>query len=291
MKKLLNVINNRISYNLDLNRFLIVGNAFNKRSIFLYRSTDKTPFLVVKIPENKQSAARCQAEYEALVSLSEFNIDGIESAKPAGIFEYENKLLYLQTTVISTPFLSIINPIKKRFNHRQFNLLTSALVNIYNSTKLKQKVLNKSYSLCFQHGDYWIGNLGLLNNNICLYDLEFSTNTGFPLYDLLHMGLYLGVVIENVGRLGTDVKSEKYNKSTDTRKFEISNALITRTFFDNSNLAKTMRICINTYLSKTGINNNDGIQLAKSYFIDDRQLEDLDFNWVNILKLSGNNNN
>ena len=62
MNDLISMLSGALGADLDTTRYLHVGNAFGKRSLFLYRPQDKRPFVVVRIPHTDEGIRRCEAE-------------------------------------------------------------------------------------------------------------------------------------------------------------------------------------------------------------------------------------
>lgn len=278
MKKLFDTIEEAIGQKFDRARYLLVGNAFQKRTLFLYEDNHREPSLVVKIPGSEEGDARCVIEYQGLEYLSRQNIPRIISSKPVRIIKYNGTNCYIQTTVYGKPMLSLLSLYTRSLNEKYFHRITDHLIEIYNNTK-QIMVGGRSFCKCFQHGDFWIGNLGLSSDSIVLYDLEFSTEKGIPLFDLLHFGLYFKIVSDNIGRVGEEIVRGDYNRKNEKRNFFPTHDTVANMLAKPNRLSKIMKLCIKKYLYYAHIDEPDGIYLIKDYIENDRGIIGMGKDW------------
>ena len=278
MNNLLIEIIKNISSEIDISRFLVIGNAFEKRSLFLYKHGEQKPYALLKIPGSTEGERRCKIEYDGLIYLNNHKIPTVISSEPLGVFKFKGINCYMQQILKSKSMLFILPKYYKRIKEKYFFKITDHLIQIYITTK-KKNINNKSYSHCFKHGDCWIGNLGVRNDDLVLYDLEFSSQHGYPLYDLLHFGIYYLIISKNIGLIGKEIITEQYNRNDERRKFNITKEIIMETLIGPSQLSEIMKKCIYRYISKCNISMDDTIQLIKNYIEIDRKFIETEKNW------------
>ncbi len=279
MKSLLADIENVAEFPLDPSRYLLVGNARWKRSVFLYRAEGRQPAILAKMPGNDVARRQCETEYRALSYLAEQSIPNALAPRPLGTFSHGGQPCYLQEVLVSKQMLSSLPLFSRRPRVRDFRRVTRHLIDIYRSTSHAEAHEAKSYALCFQHGDFWIGNLGLLGKSLALYDFEYATRNGMPLFDLLQFGLYYRVALGNVGTVGHEVVRGTYTREAEKRVFAPSVADVETVLIQRGPFAKLMRICIAEYVAACGISRQDAAVLIRAYIEDDRGISGLRKGW------------
>ena len=136
--------------------------------------------------------------------------------------------------------------------------------------------------MCYQHGDFWVGNLAQNGNVIILRDLEFSTDIVQPLYDLLHFGMYYHRIVRNIGKVGRSIMIPRTGGNQDQRVFELSPYDVETVLVAPGLFSKIMKECIKRYMKLCDININDVLQLIRNYIKVDRGIQDV--HWVSYEK-------
>lgn len=277
MRNLIKRFEEILNVELDQSQYLLAGNAFGKKSLFLYKRNTSTPYIVVRIPYSSQGDKQCLREFRMLEFLEKQKIPGIIAPKGFSVYTLSGKTYYFHEVLPFESMLGNISLIRKAPPVEYFKIATSALITIYNKVKSTSKFEEGSFYRCFQHGDFWLGNIGFSNGEMALLDLEFSDQNGYPLFDLLHFGLYYLIVKGNIGKVGHKVLNDHHE--VDQRIFNpVADTVINLLVKDNS-LSVLMRSCILRYLKECSISRNDGLMLIKQYFENDRGIVGLDENW------------
>jgi|LGVF01.1.fsa_nt_gb hypothetical protein len=279
MKDLIGKIEEFMGVAIDASRYLLVGNAFGKRSIFLYKPQAQCPFVIAKIPGTKEGQMRCENEYRCMEYLNQKKIAKTRCAKALGIVEHKGQKCYLQETLFSKPLYSMLPLLTRIPMARYFRWGTERFIGIYQHSREPENIKGKSYARCYQHGDAWPGNLGRDGDAIVLYDLEFGSLRGKPLFDLLHFGLYYQVAMGNTGMVGREVVSGNYDRGQEKRNFQPSAATVEMAFLGEGRLAKIMRRCIHDYINTCQISREDARALIYEYISDDRGITDIVTGW------------
>lgn len=277
MKNFINKIEDFLKCSIDSTRYLLVGNAFGKRTIFLYKHNSSRPFVIAKIPGNEKAEFRCEVERKSSEFLNKIRIPNIRAINSIGILKYDQYKCYLYEACYSKSLYNMIPLVSKIPKVKYFKWVTSRLIDIYHCTREPENMHERSYGRCYQHGDAWLGNMGRMGNNLILYDLEFSQRNGTPLFDLLHFGLYYQVVIENIGKIKSRIISGEYSRDNERRIFSASVKNLEKAFLDDNRTSKTMRNCIHDYLKSCNIASEDAQFLVWQYFSVDRNIEDIPF--------------
>jgi hypothetical protein len=279
MINIIKKIENQLEIPIHHDKYLLIGNAFNKKSLFLYEKGTNLPDIVVRIPNNARAEKMCANEYNQLLYLNNIKMNTILCPSPMGIITHKGLNIFIQKTIYSSQMQNNLKTITKTPRASDFETVVKFLTIIYKKTKYAEIVNNKTFSHCFQHGDFWIGNLGIYDNSLVLYDLEYAVRNGYPLYDLLHFGLYYYVALNNVGKLGKNIRKGAYTKQDDERIFQSAeNQFITR-LIEGGNFTKIIKNAINEYITQCGINKKDAMYLIKTYFENDRKIIGLNNNW------------
>ncbi len=274
-------VENRLSISINYKKYLLIGNAFDKKTLFLYKNGVKRPYLVVRIPNSLEAEQRCKNEYNNLLYINNTNISNVIASKPLGVISYGGYKCYLQQTLFSKQMQKSLRTILKIPRKSDFNVVVRHLSTIYKETKDKNTLKDKTYSYCFQHGDFWIGNLGFINKSLVLYDLEFANKEGYPLYDLLHFALHYHVVLNNIGKLGKNIRDGSHTKKVDNRVFEsIEKSFITH-LNEGGRFTRLLKNAINSYTTLCKIEEKDTKLLIKNYFEKYRKIKDFNNNWEN----------
>lgn len=259
---------------LDLDKYLLAGSAFGKKSLFIYKLDSAIPDFVVRIPENNSSEEKCLNEFNCLKYITDLDIPDIICPEAIAAFNDGSRKFYVHKIVRFKSLLSGISLILKTPPQRFFNIVTEVLVKLYLATKNDDNSL-LGVPACFQHGDFWVGNIGIWKKCIVLMDLEFSDPSGIPLYDLLHFGLYFKVVNANIGKV-----SNVNDKSlSDKRIFAPDVTSVLDLLCSDDKLSRIMKKSIIQYLEQCSIDKNVGLDLIKNYFEKDRGINGLPPNW------------
>lgn len=285
MKRLIIEIENLLDKVIDTSRYLLVGNAFGKHSIFFYKKNAKEPFLIIKVPGSEEGNDHCANEYKCMEYLSNKKIPNIQSSKTLGIIDNEDNKAYLYGTLFSKSLYCML-PLSTRIHKaKYFNWVTQHLIKIYHHTKESEKFESKTYALCFMHGDLWAGNIGIKNGDMIIYDLEFGRLNGKPLFDLLHFGLYYQVVVDNIGAVGGGIVTGNYDRDKEKRIFEPSATTVRKAFMMKNRLSMIIRRCVRDYVRSCGIGREDAHDLIFEYFNDDRGIKGLSSDFANKIML------
>lgn len=276
MKTLISQFEDILNIKLDRHNYLLAGNAFGKKSFFLYKSGSSVPSIIVRIPQSTFGKQQCSREFEILEYLENKKIPNIVAPKGLQISSLLGKTYFFQEALPFDSLLGKLSLILKIPPYKSFRVATSALITIYHKTKTSSRDNNLSYSHCFLHGDFWLGNLGYSSGKLALLDLEFSVKDGLPLFDLLHFGLYYLVVRGNIGKVNQ--KSIQGDGQGD-RIFTPDSKTVNNLLIKNSSLSRLMKKCILHYLKECDITLEDGLTLIKEYFQTDRGIKGLEENW------------
>lgn len=274
--ELIKLAKDLVGTSLDAERYLIFGNAFQKRILFLYEVGASEPAYVVRIPLGDEGRQQCKREYRNLHVLSQLGLPNVDFPRPVGTFQLMGRPCFMQTALYARPLMNML-PMSRwsRLGQREFYWLTDCLISIYQAGLSKHSKLGKSYYPCFQHGDFWAGNLGRRDNTLAMYDLEFGNASGWPLYDLLHFGLYFRVVMSNVGKVHLKRVRGKGRAMADDRKTTADSKTVEQAFLDQSPLAQVMRRCIRRYATGCSIDEVDVLGLVWRFFSYDRKINGL----------------
>lgn len=279
MNRLIQTVKNTLlNTDIDCNRYILISNAFEKRSLYVYKENECMPSFIVKIPGTEEGEKKCGNEFKGITYITEKKIKGIISAAPLGIFEFDSRRCYIQSALFSKPMLACLSPFRSKLKSTYFKSVAKHLVQIYLNTK-HYEIEGKSYCNCLMHGDFWIGNLGLLDNDLVLYDLEFFNESGLPLYDLIHFGLYYYMAQKNSRKIGRIVSNDQYSKADEKRDYKPQEEDIYNLLLKDNGLSTIMRRCILYYIEHSGISYSDACDLIKSYVEEDRGIEGLDPHW------------
>lgn len=279
MKHLLASVGEKLNKTIDPSRYLLIGAAFGKFSVFVYEENGKRPFAVVKTPGNEEGDTQCANEYLCMEYLHRKKISGIQSARPFGIIENDDQKCYLYGTLFSKPLYSMLPLLTRVPKKKYFQRVTRMLIRMYHHTRQSENIQGKSYALCFKHGDLWAGNLGMKGGDMVLYDLEFGCLEGKPLFDLLHFCLYYQVVVNNIGSVGGDVVTGNYDRDLEKRVFKPSAETVRGAFMMNNRLSLITRQCIRDYARSCQLSTEDVCALIFEYFHDDRGVTGLESNF------------
>ncbi len=267
-----------IGQSISPNRFLIMGSAFNKISALLYGPASANPILVAKIPVGDEGRLRCQTEHNGLTFLQQNPVEAVAIAVPIGIIHHGDNPVFLQSYQPARLMLRNIPTFRQTFRESHFSTAANILGNIYQASITAPMEVSGH---CFQHGDFWPGNIGKNGGDYVLYDLEFSDSVGQPLFDLLHFGLYYYRVLSNVGKLNPEayprLRSNESDK--DMRQFELLASDVVTVMCDSNKFSNTMHAAIRQYAEKCQLDEQMIGSLARSYVEEDRNIAGLPNNW------------
>ena len=267
------------SWKIDKTRYLAFGNAFDKMSIILFEANSEQPRWVAKFAASDFGLLRCQTEYDGLRYLQSIDLPGIRTSIPLGIIEDRGQRYYLQTYLSGRLMLDRMHLISKRFRKSHFRQATDLLIRLYRASSIAEQNDGESYSRCFQHGDFWPGNVGSVDSALVLYDFEFSDRNGFPLFDLLHFGLYGYRALNNIGKLRRANTDTSGDDSLDDRVFRLSPSDIDAVLAETTPYSRVMIESIVSYSQTCGIGPEDTLQLVRTYVEDEQKVPNLTLGW------------
>ena len=280
LTKLAEAAEQSLGFKLDRDRFILAGNAFDKFSFFLYRPGQPNPACIAKTARTARGTNRCAIEYDVISRLGNIDITCARFPKPLGIIDADSQTFYLQEYAIGELLLGQIPLYRKRFRREHFLTATRLLADLYFETKEAAAAENRSYSRCFQHRDFWIGNIATADSGLILYDLEFSEISGLPLYDLLHFGIYYFRVLSNIGSYRLHGRSGAGGAgSVDDRVIELQGADVKTVFGSRNRFSKRMYQSIFDYTDKCFISDDDALELVLSFIGNDRDVVNLGEQW------------
>jgi len=263
-------ISGHIDGDLSKNRYLLLGNAFNKFSVILYQQNSAKPSYVAKVAMTDKSRQRCNDEFLALKKLESTKIPLISAARPISKFQLERHFVYLQSFVDHELMLDELPLYFPRFVRRHFDVATRALVNIYRETNFTDQ--KNEISQCFQHGDFWLGNIAYHDEALHLLDLEFAKEDGYPLFDLLHFGIYYYRVIQNIGKYKR-LRPGQENHATDQREIRLQTEDVSTVFCCKSRYSRELYRSIHRYTDDCGLSDQQSLKLIETFLASDRDID------------------
>lgn len=279
MKALFDQAESILGVTLDPSRYLLVGNARWKRSVFLYEPGNAEPSVVAKMPANEVAQQQCDREYSSLKRFAQYDIQDVIAPRAAGEMIFEGFRCYFQHVIISHQWLGKILLSPRGPQRRSFLAAAAYLTRVYQSTRHPKAENGKSYARCFQHGDFWIGNLGQKGSSLVLYDFEYARDDGFPLFDLLQFALYFKVALNNIGKVGTEIAKGSYDRKREKREFVPSIEDVAMMFVDPGPFRDTVAASIQCYCEGCGTSREDAATLLKEYIEQDRGISGLTPGW------------
>lgn len=278
--EIISAVEKEANVKLDNERFLLFKNAFRKNSLFLFGESEKNPCLFVRLYAGDKGEQRCRKEKAMLEFLAEKKVPNVLFPESIGVVKCGDGIsCYIQRVIVSNPLFSTLPLILRRPSRRCFFKVTQHLIDIYLYTRASCLVEGKSYSLCYQHGDFWIGNLGTAGNKLVLYDFEYAKQSGLPLYDLLHFCLYYRIVDENIGKVGCNILGGVLKKGQDDRVFSPTARTVHDTFLGQKVFPTLVRRCITMYIERCNIKRKCAVELIKSYIEIDRGIKGVGYAW------------
>lgn len=247
---------------LDTARYLVVGNAFWKRSIFLYDRSHPDPVVLARMPGHPDTEAQCYDEQEGFRKFARLKVPSVVVPEVYGEMPYAGYRCFFQEVVRSRQWQVHI-PIRGKYPRKQDFLQAAAYqIDIHNASRF---VDEQGAVRCFQHGDFWIGNLGQLDRKLVLYDLEYAKPGGLPLYDLFHFCLYYCVALRNRGLVGSELAKGTYARTEEKRDFNVDRADVRTVFITPGPYRDLVEECIRQYCLNCGIAAPDAAALLKQY--------------------------
>ncbi len=262
MRDFIRLASESLDREFDCDRVLVVGNAQRKRSIFLYEKSGRDPVVVARLPGHVDTEARCRVEQEGFRAFADFGVPDIVVPEALGEMPYAGYTCFFQQAVRSRQWQSRIPNWGSRPRKADFLRATDHLIDIYQAT---QESSGDGTVSCFQHGDFWMGNLGQLGSSLVLYDLEYARVDGEPLYDLFHFSLYYRVALRNRGLVGMEVAEGTYDRGEEQRVFSITQEDIHVAFIDPGPFRDLVGSCINRYCSECMISPETSARLLKRF--------------------------
>lgn len=262
MKDFIALSGEALGRDFDLDRVLVVGNAQRKRSVFLYSKTGRDPVVVARLPGHPDTEKRCRAEQEGFRAFGAYGVPDVVVPQALGEMAYGGYPCFFQEVVKSRQWQNRIPNGGTRPRKADFYRATAYLVSIFRVTK---RETDDGKVLCFQHGDFWMGNLGQVGKSLVLYDLEYSRIDGDPLYDLFHFCLYYRVALRNRGLVGAEVSSGEYARGEEKRVFSITHEDIHTVFIDDGAYRDLVGECIKRYCSACMIDGETAAGLLKEF--------------------------
>ena len=251
-----------LSIRLDLERLLLVGNAQYKRSLFLYAKDSAIPNFVARIPGHINSERRCRTEQENLRAFTHYSLGGLCAPVALAEMPYQEFTCFFQSVVVSEQWQSRIPNRGPKPRRRDFMEATRYLVELYQHTS---RASASDVPQCFQHGDFWMGNLGQAGTRLVLYDFEYASTTGTPLHDLFHFCLYYRVALRNRGLVGMEVVEGRYKRDGDRRAFSVTIEDIHEVFITRGPFRNLVQDCIKRYCSACMIPSNIAAQYLQEF--------------------------
>jgi hypothetical protein len=265
MTELIDKVSRFLGVDLDPARYLHIATSSGKHTEFFYRMGQSLPCIVGRVPFNSKGLTSCDTELAAQIHLRAKAVSGITVPESLGVLQHHGTSHYLQEAIVSRPMMDDMSLIRRRLPESLFRNVTRTLIGLYRQTRESSFIEGKGYARCFEHGDFWVLNLGYVGERLVLYDLEFSDVRGLPLHDLLHFGLHYAVVMRNLGK-------ENHRVTSPTSE-SVQEAFI------ESPLADLMRECIETYLRGCEITGEEARELMKEYIEGDQEVSGLAVRW------------
>ena len=262
MKDLLRLSQEALGMEFDPNRFLVVGNARQKLSVFLFDNTGRNPVVVARIPGHPYTEKQCRTEHESFRLFARQNVPGILVPEPLGEVKYKEYTCFFQGVITSRQWQSRIPNWRAYPRKADFIRATEYLIRMCNSTRMETEA---GETRCFEHGDFWMGNLGQKGSSLVLYDLEYANAEGQPLYDLFHFCLYYRVALRNRNLVGREVTSGTYNREDEKRVFSVTREDIHTVFIDPGPFRVLVSECIKRYGEACTIDSKDAADRLKQY--------------------------
>jgi hypothetical protein len=247
---------------LDVDRVLVVGNSQRKRSVYLYGLSGRDPVVVARMPGNHDVEKRCRAEHEVFRTFAGYGVADVLTPKAIGEFKYQDHDVFFQEVVVSKQWQGRIPNRGKLPRKIDFHRATDYLTTIFQSTRQVDDAGNVH---CFQHGDFWMGNLGQKGSSLVLYDLEYGKADGDPLYDLFHFCLYYRVALRNRGLVGTEVAEGTYKRGEEKRTFSITKEDVHTVFIDTGPFRDVVAFCIKRYCGACMISTETAAESLKGF--------------------------
>jgi hypothetical protein len=248
----------------DMDRVLVVGNSQRKRSVFLYGLSGLEPTVVARLPFNPYVAERCRAEHDVFHQFAKFGVPDVIVPKALGEMEFGQNPCFFQEVVVSKQWQGRTPNRGSRPRKIDFQRATDYLIAIFRSTHWDG---DDGTVRCFQHGDFWMGNLGQKGSSLVLYDLEYGTGNGTPLYDLFHFCLYYQVALRNRGLVGMEVAGGTYSRGEEKRTFSVTPEDVHTVFIDRGPFRDLAGACIKRYCEGCMISAEKAAESLK-YFVE-----------------------
>jgi len=252
----------------DPDRVLVVGNAQKKRSVYLYGLSGCQPSVVARLAGNHVIEKQCGAEHEIFRTFSDLRVPDVIVPRALGEMDHQGITCYFQEVVTSNQWQNRIPLRGKHPKKREFELATRYLVKIHKATRRED---DDGRTRCFQHGDYWIGNLGQRGSSLVMYDLEYGKSGGDPLYDLFHFSVYYRVAMRNRGLVGGEMATGTYDRSDEKRSFLVRKEDIETVFINEGPYRNLVAACIKRYCDACMISSETAAGLLKHFV--EHQLE------------------
>lgn len=210
-----------LQMDLDPARFLVVDAARLKRTVFLYAPVSATPIAVVRMPVHWDTVKRCVAEHEGLQAFATLNLSAIQAPKPLTPFTWGEFECYTQQFISGRPWLLDL-PVRDSLPKRSHvDTAVDLLIELHNAS-VSSEADEVSNTRCFQHRDFFLGNIGWRDKTAVLYDFEYARPKGYPLYDLLHFLLYYRIALRNRGLMRQNVAKGEYDAQQEERHFHLT---------------------------------------------------------------------
>lgn len=281
MKTFIDHAQSILGMDLDTSRYLVVGNARWKRSVFLYEQGRAEPTVVAKMPANEVAQQQCDREYSGLKSFAKYSIQDVIAPRPKGEMVFGGFKCYFQQVIISDQWLGRLLRSRRRPRRKDFLAAAAYLTRVYESTRFPNVDDGRSFARCFQHGDFWMGNLGQKGSSLVIYDFEYSRHDGLPLFDLLQFALYFRVALKNIGKVGTEIARGSYDRKEEKREFNPSVEDVAVMFVEPGPFRETVAASIQSYCARCGINREDSAMLLREYIEQNRGISGLAPGWEN----------
>lgn len=278
MREFIGLVEELVGTRLDRARALLVGNARQKRSVFLFPAGSAEPAFVAKVPGNPQAQEQCDVEEAGLRTMKRLPLTRMLSPPPLGTVSWDGFRCHVQGSIRSRQLMGELPVHRRHLRRAHLRRAVEALTELYLASR-HATVIGTSYARCVQHGDFWLGNLGRTRTQTVAYDLEYCTEDGLPLFDLCHFVLYYSVALRNVGRVGPRLLKGDYSRETDERSFHPTAEDVRRLFVDEGPVRSLVREHLAVYCEAADITRPDGRELVRRFIEVDRGIVGLPPGW------------
>ncbi|MFP6582858.1 MAG: hypothetical protein VCD00_09920 [Candidatus Hydrogenedentota bacterium] len=284
MKPLIQTVSETLDRELDQQRFLLVGNAQRKRTAFLYEPNATAPSIIVRIPGHWDTVSNCQAEHEGLREFARLDINGMLAPEALGTCTLGDTQCFLQRFLPSSQWMGSLPNQRKIPVADHISKATSHLIDLFHASKRTSPDDPICNAHCFQHRDFWLGNLGWQGRTLVLYDFEYARPDGYPLFDLLHFVLYYRVALRNRKLVRQNVAGGEYQRDKEERNFALTTEDINTVLVASTSYRNMVCDAIARYCGACGIDSDTAGRLVFDFIENQvensRGLKGMSANWA-----------